>query len=271
MENLIWLQIFLMGVLGNLIVRRSGDIGQWILNKRGETATGTEGTKTEGKEAVKFSTEQQDFVNNLLANQKRSVEQKFGNYEELAKFKQEHDQKEEQNKQKQLEEAKKYDELKKGWEGKEGEYKGIISKKDLEIQGMRINHALSNEINKQNGYVEESLNLLRDNVVIDANGNALFKSKDANGIESQIPIAEGVKKFLEQRPYLVRSTHKPGSGAASNAGAEGQGGAAGGADDLNSLNQQLYEAANRGDRKSVNEIKTKIQVALAKKNITRNK
>lgn len=113
--------------------------------------------------------------------------------------------------------------------------------------------------------------MLRSNVILDANGNVKVKGKDANGIDVEMPLQDGVKRFLEQRPHLVKSTHKAGAGTGANNGAGAGGGQSGGGqgEDLNSLNIQLSEAGKRGDLKAISEIRNKIQIQMKAKKIAR--
>jgi hypothetical protein len=125
---------------------------------------------------------------------------------------------------------------------------------------MKVGSALINEITKQNAYAEESMALLKQQAVIDKEGNIRIKSRDANGIESLLSVEDGVKKFLEARPHLVKVTQKAGGGTGA---AQAGTGAAVGGDDLNSLNQQLAAAQARGDHKASKELRIKVQAALA--------
>jgi hypothetical protein len=213
---------------------------------------------------VKFTPEQQKVIDHAIETRLSREKAKYADYEELSKFKQEQLQKQDKHAQEELEKSKKYDEAKKLYETQINQHKELVSKKDAELQDLRINHALINEINRQNGYSEETLALIKTNAVLDSSGNITIKGKDANGIDVQLPVAEGIKKFLESRPYLIKSTHKPGAGSSGGtstpAGAETV--------DLNTLNAAYAAALNRKDYKAVKEITGKIRNQLQEKGVT---
>jgi len=189
-------------------------------------------------------------------NRERS---KFGDYEDLKKFKEEHKIATDKKNQEDLEASKKYDEAKQGYETKIGEMAGVISSKDVLIKNMQITTALTNEIVGQNGFVEETLALLRQSTVIDENGGVFIKGKDANNIDAKLSIADGVKDFLTKRPHLVKAGGTGGSGGTGGAGAgSGDGKSA----NLAELNTQLMQARNTGDMKRANELKIKIAAIL---------
>jgi len=238
------------------------------LDNRGEAGDGDKGGDGGKDGGFKFSDEQQQFVNKLIDKKYQSWKQeeqtKYRDYEDLRKFKDEHQRAQDQKQQEELEKAKKYEEAKKGYETKIQEFQGLVTKKDQEIIDMRISHALLNEITKQNGYAEEAMALLKSQAVLDANGNVVIKGKDANGMDIQHPAAEGVKNLLASRPYLVRSSHKPGSGTG--AGDTGGGnGLSQGADDLNTMNAEYQKAFYAGDLKKANELKQKIRAKVSLK------
>ena len=126
---------------------------------------------------IKFTPEQQKVVDHVVETRLARERSKFADYEELSKFKQEQLQKQDKHAQEELEKSKKYEEAKKLYEGQINQTKELVSKKDAEIQSLRINHALINEISKQNGYSEETLALIKDNAVLDANGNVTKRQR----------------------------------------------------------------------------------------------
>lgn len=236
----------------------SGILG---LNNVGENEgdKGAEGKPTE----IKFSPEQQKAVDHIIESRLARERAAKADYEDLKKFRDESLKQQDAKAQKELEEQKKYEEAKKSYEGQVNQYKEVVSKKDQEIIDLKINHSLTNQISIQNGYIEETLALLKSSAVL-IDGQTFIKTKDANGIDVQLPVGEGVKRFLESRPHLVKSNFKAGSGATGSTGA-GDGKQA---EDLNSLNSQLSDAMTRGDQKTMNEINKKIRAQLTLKKVT---
>ena len=272
MENLVYLQVFLWGVLLHLLMRRSGEVGIWLfrrhkggfyLNCRGEAPTGDPPAGDSPKGGEKTLTQKEvDFIVESRIKRER---EKYVDYDDLKKFKSESEKQQDLKTQKELEDQKKYDEAKKGYETQIGQHREIITKKDQEIVDLKISNALVNEITNQNGYTEETVALLRGATILDAQGNILIKGKDANGIENTQPISEGVKKFLEARPYLVKSTHRPGGGTPPGTPPPPGEGAA---QDHNALNKSYAEAITRGDFKAAKEFKTKLNQILAAKGVS---
>lgn len=189
---------------------------------------------------------------------------KYANYDELVKFRTEHEKQADEKAQKDLEDRKEFDKVKEGWVTKEKDLQGIITTKDTEISGMRIDHALISEVNKQNAYAEETMALLRTQATFDDNKTIRIKGKDANGIDTMLSIEDGVKKFLEGRPHLIKA-NKPGGGG-TNAGTAGNAAAAG-KTDLDSLNAELIEAQRVGDFKKSKELKVKIRATMASQGV----
>ncbi len=111
--------------------------------------------------------------------------------------------------------------------------------------------------------------MLKGQVVIDSTGNMVMKGKDANGLDVNLPLADGVKKFYDQRPHLVKSTAKAGGGTGSgntDTTITGTGGT-GQVTDLNYLNAQLIKATGTGDQKRVAEIRTQMKSVLRSKGV----
>jgi hypothetical protein len=229
-------------------------------NNRGEVDAKPEAAPAE----IKFTPEQQKIVDHVVSERLAREKAKYADYEELSRFKQEQLQKQDKHQQEELEKAKKYEEAKKLYEGQINQTKELVSKKDAEIQDLRINHALINEINKQNGYSEETLALIKNNAVLDANGNVTIKGKDANGIDIQLPVTEGIKKFLESRPYLIKSSHKAGAGSSGVTATP----MANDNLNLNDLNQQYADALSRRDYGKIKELTGKIKGQLQAKGVS---
>lgn len=235
-------------------VKFSSPLGRMLWNMAGE------GTTTDAK-PVEFTPDQQKALDHIVQERLARDRQKFSDYDELKKFKTEYEQQQSQKAQEELIKQKKFEEAENTYKTKLNEYGQVLSKKDQEIQDLKIGHALTNEISKNNGYIEESIALLKGQTILDANGNVKVKGKDANGIDIEMPLMDGVKKFLEQRPHLVKANLKSGAGTGSgNATDLGSGSSGGGqTGDLNSLNAELMQASRGNDLKKVSEIKQKIR------------
>ncbi len=266
--------LFLGGTLGQLLLSRSGDLGNLLFSgirdKRGEAPTGGagEGKGGEGVSSdMKFSPEQQQFIDKLIDRRVGEIKSRYSDYDDLRKFKSENDKQQEAKVQRDLEEQKKYDEAKKGYENTINQHKELVGKKDQEIVDLRISHSLLNEISRQNGYPEETLALLKSSAMLDGAGNVVIKGKDSNGIDTQLSVAEGIKRFLESRPYLVKSTHKAGGGTPPGTPPQG-GNGSGAGEDHNSLNREYMDAISRGDFKRSRELKIKINQILYAKGVS---
>jgi hypothetical protein len=197
----------------------------------------------------------QSDVDRIVQERLARERSKFADYEELRKFRDEHAKQADEAQKAELAKQKKYEEAEALYKKQLGEREQLLSAKDQQIQDMQISSTLAQEISKQNGFVEESIALLRQNAVLTKDGVVVLKVRDANGIEKEVAVEEGLKQFYSARPHLLRAkstTSGSGSTASgSNAGA--------GSDDLGSLNTQLIQAMTRGDRKTAEDIKKKIQ------------
>lgn len=185
---------------------------------------------------------------------------KYADYEDLRNKVTEFEKHKEALTQQELEAKKEYEKLKDGWAQKENEYKTKLSEATIQLQGERINNALTNEILKKNAY-PDAVALLRPMVKYNADGTMTISGKDANGMTSDIPLEQGVEQFLKDRPYLVKGSGQGGGGTG---GSTGQGGTGEGQKDLGKL---LQDAMRGGDRKSINDIKARIRAAHASKGI----
>jgi hypothetical protein len=234
-----------------------------FLNNRGEAGAGGDGDKAagdKGQEKLLTQAQVDAIVQDRLARDRAH----YADYDDLKKFKAEHEKELEAATQKELEAKKEYDKLKEGWTRKEQELMGLVSKKDAEVSDMKISSALMGEIVKQNAYAEETMALLKQQAVFDKEGNIRIKGRDANGLEVMHSIEEGLKQFLTSRPHLVKASGKAGGGT----GAGGQGNGAGtgagvGGDNLEAVNAQLSAAQSRGDYKAIKELKIKARALLA--------
>jgi hypothetical protein len=218
---------------------------------------GENGTTESNKGATKTFT--QEELDHVVQDRLSREKAKYSDYETLKTKVSEYEKSQDEKQLKLLEEQKKYDEALKVHNTKLSEYQGLVVKKDLEIQDMKISGALDTEINRQNAYAEETKALLKSQAVLDKEGNIRIKGRDANGIEVFDSVEEGVKKFLTSRPHLVKANNKNGGGTgAGNPNNQNVGG-----DDLNSLNAALMEAQSRRDVKAQKEINIKIRGKLA--------
>lgn len=253
-----------VGVMGHLIMRRSVEMGKAI---RSMFNISGEGEGGEGGKAPTFTAEQQEFINGLVAKERKTTEGKFGDYGDLKKFKTEFEQNKERQGQEDLEKGKKYDEAKKGYETKIGELSGKLTAAETRIQNIQIDNALGNEISKQGGYNEETLAMIRGNAVMDANGSITIKTKDKNGADINVPLADGVKQFLTERPHLVRSNYKGGSGAGGGQNREEGAGGGAGEETLDALNAKLAVANKGTDLKERSRLRGLIKEKLAAKGV----
>jgi len=203
------------------------------------------------------------IVTSRLAQQAR----KYENYDELALFKTEHENKTAADEQVRLEAAGKYEEALKANNAKLEELSGVIQSKDTAINSMKINNALTNEIVKQGGYLEESLAMLNASAQL-KDGIVVIKGKDANGLDKDFAVTDGVKSFLEGRPHLVKTNVNTGGGdSGAGVGSAGNG-SAGEGSDLTSLNALLTKQIYANDGKGIQDTKAKIRALATQQGIT---
>ena len=222
------------------------------------------------EDAKTFTQEQVDnIVQERLAREKKSAESKLSDYEATKQKLAEYEKQNSEKAQKDLEDQKKYDELKKGWVEKESGYQKIITEKDGKIQSMVIDYTLSDEISKHNAY-PEAKDVLRNMVTVDKDGNVKIKGKDQYNNDALIDLTAGVKKFLDERPHLVKAAGKPNGGGTPPAGGGGNGGGAEGLETLAELNAKFLQAQGAGNAKLAGELKQKIKNFFASKGIKRD-
>lgn len=278
----LFMLIFVFGCVNHLIMRRSGSIANLLmgrpwtdrlfrspLNNRGETPTGE--TPVGEQPAPKFDAAQQKHIDHIVEERLKRERSKFADYEDLKKFRTDAEKAAEQKTQKDLEDSKKYEDAKKTYEQKIAERDALLKSKDEAIRDKDIGFALTNEISKLNGYVEDVLPQLKALVTVDPMTGAMtIKGKDANNLDVQLPIEAGVKAFLKSKPHLVRASGTPGSGTPPGQGGGGAGGGSGdAAGTLEALNKQFSEAMNRGDGKETKRIRGEINKALQAKGVAR--
>lgn len=264
-ETMLFFILLTVGVCGHLFMRRSMDFGNFIRRMlAGQAGEGEAGE-------VKFDDKQQAHVQKLIDAKAKEYHTKLESFktehEELKKFKTEWEKSQDANNQKALEDAKKYDEAKKGYETKINELSTKLTDKDRAIQDRDITFSLNNEISKNNGYAEETIAMIKGRASIDANGNVVIKDKDANGVDVSLSVADGVKKFLTERPHLVKAQGKSGAGSGAGNGGAGNGGAGSKGDDLASLNAQLATAMQGTDLKLRSELRGKIKAKMSERNV----
>lgn len=180
--------------------------------------------------------------------------QKYSDYEDLRKKVTEYEQHKEQLTQQEMEKKQEYDKLKEGWSKKESEYQSLLNQTRQEVQSERVNNKLNQAILQKNAY-PEAAQLLREMTKYNDDGTITIRGKDANGIDTDLSVEQGVEQFLKERPYLVKGSGQGGAGTASSAGA--------GQQTNDNLSQQLQNAMAVGDRKSINDIKARIRAKHA--------
>ncbi len=220
----------------------------------------TEADLAKAREGLKTQEQVDAIIKERLSREKG----KYGDYDELKKFKDEHEKGQEELKKKTLEEQGKYEELKKEWGLKESNYQKALTDKDQSINNLKINHALGIEINKNNAY-DDAVSIIREQITIGEDGTPKMKGKDSVGNEIAISLEDGVKEFLKERPYLVKTTVKGGGGTPP----AGGGGGVEGSEGLDDLNRQLMEAQSAGNAAKVKELKAKIGANFASRNVRR--
>lgn len=220
-----------------------------------EQATETQAKETQTQEKMLPQSEVQKIIDSKYSEWKS----KTADYDDLKKFKAEHEQRIQESEQKKLEEQRQYEELKKGWSAKENQYQTALSEKEGQIKAIRRDNALSVEMLKQNAY-PEAIIAMRDSVVVKDDGTLAVKGKDANGIDRELPLEDGVKAFLKERPYLIKAGGSGGSGT----GGQGSSGQGGSGTDQN-LSQELIKAMQSGDLKRKAEIKQQMRTNLQAK------
>jgi len=225
-----------------------------LFNNRGEAGADDKagaGAGDKGGEA-KFSQADLDRVVQERLSREKS---KYSDYEDLRKFRDEHSKEQEKLKQDELIRQKKYDEAEQTYKTQLTEREKLLAEKDARIQDMTISGALSQEISRQNGFVEETIALLKNSAMITKEGAVVLKLRDTNGIEKEVGVEEGLKQFYAQRPHLLKVKSSAGGSGTPPAGQSG----GAGAEDLTSLNSQLMTAMAKGDTKTIGEIREKIK------------
>lgn len=253
-------KVFLMGLLANLGMLL---VLRLPLNNRGEAGEG-EPSEPQQSGKIEFTAEQQKAMDAIVKTRLQREREKYADYDQVKQKLSQFETQMSEQQQRDLEESRKYEEAKKAYELKLQETQSVLSQKDQMIQDMNIKHTLTAEVTKQNAYLDETLALLREKAALDTDGSVKLNMRDSNGLETQLSVEEGVKRFLESRPYLVKASHRQGSGATPGTPPIGGQQTAG---DLNSLNAEMVEASRKGDLKRVGELKTKIREGLALKGV----
>lgn len=213
-------------------------------------AEGSKGAEGTGKTYSEGDVER--IVQDRLNRDRRD---KYLDYEDLKKKANEFDKHLEKSNQQELEAKKEYEKLKEGWAKKEGEYQTLLNQTKAEVQSERVSNALNQQILQKNAY-PEAAQLLKAATKYHEDGTITIRGKDANGMETDLPIDKGVEQFLKDRPYLVKGSAKGGAGT-------GNAGDVGTSSTDQNLSQQLQNAMAVGDRKSINDIKARIRAKHA--------
>ncbi len=217
-------------------------------------------------DAIKEQGVPQAELDKIIGFRLDRLKKEYADYDELKKFREDHQKAADEKDKKALEEQGKYEEAKAGYEKKIAELQGIITDKDGKIRMVTISNALTNELVKQGAFIEEANALLQTQTIIGDDGAVRIKAKDANGQDTLLSVEEGVKKFLEGRPHLVKAKGAGGGGT----GAGGAGAGAGaGSDDLNALNAELIQALQANEHKRAEEIRAKIRANLNTRQVNR--
>jgi len=243
-----------------------------LMNNRGEAGAGSGSGAAGGDGGDKGAAGgekafTQADVDRVVQERLSRERNKYGDYDDLKKFKDEHAKNEDAQKQKELEAQKNYEELKKSWAEKESNYTKALAEKDNAFKALKIDNALGAEVAAQNAY-PEAKEVLKSLVSLSDDGTPHMKGKDQVGNEVAVTLTEGVKKFLAERPHLVKASQSAGGNtAAGGAGAAGAG--AGGSDELADLNAKYMQAISQRNVKLAGELKAKIQGYFTQKNISR--
>lgn len=215
--------------------------------------------KPENKDTGKTFT--QEEVDRIIGDRLSRTKSQFSDYDELKKFKEEHAKEQDSLKQAELVRQKKYEEAEGSYKKTIAEREAALAAKDARILDMTVTQAISSEATRQNGFIDETIALVKGMTVVTQDGRVVMKGKDTNGIDKEMSVEEGLKSFYANRPHLVKASGQGGSGTAPAGGAgNGNGGA-----DLNTLNNQYYQAMQSGNRKLAAEIQAKM-VPLMKGN-----
>lgn len=175
---------------------------------------------------------------------------KYSDYEELRQKVSEYNQLKSMQEEKDLESKQQYEKLKESWAKEKEIFQQKLNEKEQAITYERIGNSLTNEILNQNAY-PDAIDLLRSKAVFE-DGEVKIKGHDSNGIETLLSVQDGVKSFLENKPYLIKSTAPKGSGTspAISDGTQGN---------QNNLIAELELAQQTGNRKRVAEVKALIR------------
>ena len=241
------------------------NIFKMLMNNRGELDLGGKDSFT-AAEVQDLVSKQLDGlvqpkIDGIVQSRLAQVERKYEGYDDLKKFKIDHEANTAADEQKRLEAQGKYEEAMKVHDTKINDLNSVITSKESTISTMMIGNALTSEIVTQGGYLEESLAMLRASAEL-KDGVVTIKGKDANGLDQSFSVADGIKSFLEKRPHLVRANANAGGGGSGTAAAAG-GGEAGG-EDLTSLNNLLAKQTFANDFKGAGETRAKIRTLAAK-------
>ena len=214
-------------------------------------APASQEAKTEATAEPKFTQADLDRHIQERLNRDRA---KYADYDTLRQKAVDYEKQQETLKQQDLERKQEYDKIKQSWEQKETEYKTMLDKTRGEVQSERLNNTLNQAILQKNAY-PDAAQLLRSLAKYNEDGTITIRGKDANGMDTDLPVEKGVEQFLKERPYLVKGSQTSGAGTAT-------AGNAGGTQEVDLLSQ-LQNARAVGDNKRANEIKLKLRAKHA--------
>ncbi len=237
-----------------------------LRNNRGEIDLGGKETFTAAEVQALVNKQVDSLVqpkiDSIVTSRLAQERNKYTDYDDLKKFKDDHEATTAAAEQKNLEAQGKYEEAMKVHNTKMGELNNIIGQKDQTITAMQIGNALTSQIVAQGGYLEESLALLKSSAEI-KDGVVVIKGKDTNGLDQSFSVSDGVKSFLEKKPHLVKANVNAGGGNSGGGTVNAGGGSAGNeGSDLTSLQNLLQKQTYANDFKGKADTIAKIK-ALA--------
>ena len=265
-------KLWVMGLCANLgmlsiLMNQRGEAGAAGDGDKGDGGAGDgDGDKGDGGAGDAKITMTQAQLDATIQGRLSRQKEHYKDYDDLKKYHDDAEKNKDSATQKDLESKQEYDKLKDGWATKENEYKGVVSSKDQEIKDLRIDHALGAELSKNNAQ-PDALYVIKPLIMVGEDGMPYIPGKDSNNLDIKMPLDQGVKKMLEERPYLVKAGQNNGGGGSPPAGGSGGGGE--GTETLTDLNTQYATALAGGNAKLSGELRVKINNYFSSKNINR--
>lgn len=237
--------------------------GLWAILRMGNKGeTGGAGASAAASGASTSSGEKtftQDDVNNLIARERKTIQEKYNNYDDLVKYKTEQENLAKQREEQNLEQKQEYDKLKQGWESEKKSYTDRINELQNSINNEKINNAITNEVIRQNAF-PEATSLIRSLAKLNEDGSVVIHGKNDQGILTDLDVEVGVKQFLKEKPFLVKANQNGGAGTSAAGDNSGGAGQLGG--NQGDLGDQLQQARAMGDFEKVNKIKAQIRAKM---------